>query len=740
MKVIATLSMQDLPEGSRVVTLDAEEALSRVYQVVVGFVCQDPDLDLKALLWTEAAVQLEDRDGSGTRLFHGVIEEAASAGVRQELQLYRLTLRPFLSGLRTRVRSRIFQDLSAVEAIQKVLKGAGIPADRAKQKLKRTYLKREYLTQWRESERDFVLRLLEDEGIVFSFDHADDAHTLVLEDDGASRDAIEGDASLPFQPFPERADGREFVTAATVTTRLVPTAATERDWDPRAPNAPREAVEKASSDAALEIVEDPAGFREQAEGSRRARIRLEALRWPKLVLAAETNSLRLQPGRLFDLTDIQPSGLQRRWLLLSVWHHYIDQGFLAGEAGQTRYQARFECIPDDVPFRAPLTTPRPRIFGKESAVVVGPAGEEIHVDTQGRVKVHFYWDREGKIDDKASCWIRVQQMNTTGTMVLPRVGWEVAVGFLHGDPDRPVILQKLYNHETMPPYALPDNLHQSSLQSSSSPGGGGTNEIRMSDGAGGMEFFVHAQRDFSLMAGNAFTEEIQVDSSEQVTSDASLHVDGGAQVQIGANQTEGVSGSWTHETVGQRTVKVGAIDQWGVGALHTVKVAGDRTETVGGLQNVLASKVTETINGDYQLTVGGALCFASAGPMVEAVAGKKTETIGGAKVELVRKARAESVGSGKVLTAAVVKIKTGQDLKISAEAALAMTVGGPLSITCDKDFALSGKSVTFVVGKAVLDAGAKLTVTPGSAKVEADSLGGGASDVKIKGKINYRSG
>jgi type VI secretion system secreted protein VgrG len=740
MQVTATLSMQDLPDDAQVVALEAREGLSQLYDVAIRFICAEADLDLEALLWTEAAVKLEDRDGSGSRLFHGIIEEAAALGELHELFAYRIRLRPWLSGLVTRARSRIFQDLSVVEAIEEVMKGSGIKAAKLEKKLARSYAKREYLSQWRESEREFVLRLLEDEGIFFSFNHADDGHVLVLEDDASSRQPIDGEASLPFHAFFDRLVGAEIVTAVTVATRLVPTVATERDWDPRAPKAPREAVEKASSDAALEIVEDPAGFREPAEGSRRARDRLEALRWPKLVLSGETNSLRLRPGRFFDLTDIQPSGLQRRWRVVALSHHYVKDGFLAGESEQTRYRGRFECIPDDVPFRAPLTTPRPRIFGKESAVVVGPAGEEIHVDAWGRVKVHFYWDREGKIDDKASCWIRVQQLNTTGTMVLPRVGWEVAVGFLHGDPDRPIVLEKLYNRETMPPYALPDNLHSSSLQSSSSPGGGGTNEIRMSDGAGGMEFFVHAQRDYSLRVANNFTEEIQVDSSEQVTSDATLHVDQDEKTEVGGNRAESVTGGWTNETVGKRNVQVGAVDQWGVGALHTVRVGGDRTDNIGGVQTVLANQVTETVNGDYQRTVGAAVTFASAGPMVEAVAGKKVESIGGAKVELIRKARAESVGSNKVLTAALVRLKTGKDLSVSAASDMAMTVGGPLSITCDKDFALSGQSVTFILGKATLDAGAKLELTPGSAKLNADSITDTALVVELKGQINYRSG
>ena len=166
------------------------------------------------------------------------------------------------------------------------------------------------------------------------------------------------------------------------------------------------------------------------------------------------------------------------------------------------------------------TVARPRTHGPQTAIVVGPPGEEIHTDEHGRIKVHFHWDRVSPFDDTASCWLRVQQQNTASSQILPRVGWEVEVGFLYGDPDRPLVLQKLYNAETMPPYALPDNLMQSSLQSSSTPGGGGTNEIRLNDGNGGMEFFVHAQKDLWVAAGHNLTEQIAVDESVQVASDS----------------------------------------------------------------------------------------------------------------------------------------------------------------------------------------------------------------------------
>src|SRR5690606_3585522 len=154
------------------------------------------------------------------------------------------------------------------------------------------------------------------------------------------------------------------------------------------------------------------------------------------------------------------------------------------QAALSRFEAAFTAIPAEHPYRPPRTLRRPRVHGKESAVVTAPPGEEIHVDDMGRIKVHFYWDREQPVDDTASCWVRTQQQNTTGAMFLPRVGWEVDIGFLHGDPDRPVMLQKMYNDEEKPPYELPGNLVQSSLRTSSSPGGGGTNELRLNDANG----------------------------------------------------------------------------------------------------------------------------------------------------------------------------------------------------------------------------------------------------------------
>jgi len=741
MQVVAQLSMQDLPDDVRVLSLRAREALSEPFEVSIRFVCSDPGLPVKDWLWSEAAVQLQDAEGSGTRVFHGIVEAASYAGKVEELHVYRVELRPRLHGLATRIRSRIYQDRPVPEIVRQLLSQAGLPAASFDlDKLSRRYPKREYVTQWKESELAFVSRLLEEEGIFYLFTHADDGHVLVAGDGPDAFTPIEGEPALPYRVSEDDPGGGEFVFGLTVNLQTTHDAATLREWDERSPKTIQQAAEKVADASALEWVDQPGRYREAKDGARRAQDVLASLRTRRLRLVGDSNSLRLLPGRIVEISEAMPPGLCRGWSIRALEHSFTDDGVLAGTGGTSRYRARFEALPDDVPFRPARRTPRPCITSKESAVVVGPKGEEIHVDALGRVKVHFYWDREGKIDDTASCWIRTQQQNTSGAMVLPRIGWEVEVGFLHGDPDRPIVMQKLYNKETMPPYELPGSLTHSALQSSSSPGGGGTNEIRMSDGSGGMEFFVHAQRDFSMSAGNDFKEEITVDSSEQVGSDASVHVDKSETLDVGGSLSENVTGAFSQQTAGARKVQVGALESWGVGAMHTVNTGGDRKEDVSGLQNVLAAKVSETFNADHSRSVGAALAFASAGPMVEAVSGSKTETIGGAKVELVRKARAEQVGTGKILTTAVMQLKTGKGLAVSGGEVIAMTVGGPWSVKCDKTFALSGQTVMVVAGQASLDAGAKLSLTPASAKLESDALGGSGSNVKIQGKVNYRSG
>jgi len=721
-----------------VVAFTSREALSRLFDFEVLVLSEDPDLDLEAL--ERGALRLDVQPAVGEPFcLHGIVSEAEYLRKVERLHLYRLRAGPHLAALAHRVRSRIFQDRSTIDVVKEVLKGAGIDSAAVSWSVA-AYAKREYITQWKESELAFVLRLLEDTGVFFWFEHGSDGHLLQLADDQAAFEPIDG---APELRCVDEARGEadeekaEWVTSPVLRLRPSVEVCEQRAWTPLATDRPIVSRVEAGPGVAFECYAYPSRATTPPALKRAVQDALAAMRLSRDELDGSTNSPRLATGHTFDLVEAVPAPLCRTWLVTELVRRFEDPSLMPGGARAARYRAAFRAIPAEVTYRPPRVAPRPRVFGKESAVVTGPAGEEIHVDRLGRVKVHFYWDREGKVDDRATCWLRVQQQNTTSSMILPRVGWEVDVGFLDGDPDHPLVLQKLYNQETMPPYPLPACLTHSALQSSSSPGGGGTNEIRMNDSAGEMEFFVHSQRDLAIVAGDDLTETAGRNAKLQVAADATSTVAGFEQVKVGASRSTSVGGSRREEIVGDLTTSVGSTDELGVGGLCSLTVKGSQKEQVGAIRKVLAARSSDTVNGDLKVKVGGALTLTAAMPIVEAVAGNKTEMVGGVKVELIAKAKAEQVGGSKTLTAGLVKTDTGKDLTVAAQAALAITTGGPMVVKCDGDFAVSGKVVSVIAASATLEAGGSAKLTAGSITLEGSSVGGKASNVEVKGTVDY---
>jgi type VI secretion system secreted protein VgrG len=433
--------------------------------------------------------------------------------------------------------------------------------------------------------------------------------------------------------------------------------------------------------------------------------------------------------------------LSNAYFILSVEHEFHRES-LGGERRDTdalAYRATFRGIPSTVSYQPPSVTPKPRVFGKESAVVTGP--EEIHVDSFGRIKVYFYFDREDPVDETASCWLRVQQQNTSGSMILPRRGWEVSVGFIAGDPDRPIVLQKVYNAETMPPYGLPANKTQSALQSSTSPGGGSTNEIRLQDGNGGMDFFVHSSKDFHMVAGNDLHEDIAVDAHEDIGVSHTSTVVGSESVTIGAKQSVSVTGNCSASTNGAKTVSIGANDDFGVTGNASVACDGSRTESVGGMMNVLANSVSETFNDSCTKTVAAAMAIASATVIIDAAGGAKSELVGAAKLELLGKAKAEQIAGPKTLIAGFMTEKTGADIGYTATGAVGFQVGGSIAETCGGDFTCSAKAilVTAPGGINIKGGGTPYTLKGANITVDAGTMGiTGSATVKLDGKVKYK--
>jgi type VI secretion system secreted protein VgrG len=317
----------------------------------------------------------------------------------------------------------------------------------------------------------------------------------------------------------------------------------------------------------------------------------------------------------------------------------------------------------------------------------------------------------------------------------------MSIGFLDGDPDRPIVLQKLYNRETMPPYAMPDNKTQGALQSATSPGGGATNEIRLQDGSGGMEFFVHSSKDLAVLVGNNAIEEIKVDVHEEIGLTLDTRVGVNETVKVGAAQSVSVTGAYSEDTVANKTVNVGALDDWGVTSKLGIKTNGNRTESIGGMMNVLANQVIETYNSNYKRTVGAVLSMNTASALVEAVGGSKTETVGGAKMELVAKAKAEDVKGSKTLTSGLVSEKTGTDLAVSAMSALTLNVGGPIVEKIAGDFQMDGAGVivTSAGGAEIKVGGTTVSAKSGKISIKASSVGGaGGPQLKLVGHVDYK--
>jgi type VI secretion system secreted protein VgrG len=739
LRIRASFVHEKLPEEAVVRSAVVREGLSRLFTIEVDVETTDPEIDLEAFPGTNGTLNLwnELDGGIPPRNFHGFVATAALVNHREDHFVYRFTLRPGLWLLAHRVRTRLFQELNAIDIVKQVLGGAG--SDEGIWDTTDVYPVREFCMQWKESELDFVSRLLEDEGIFYWFEHSDAGHELHLADHAAVHAPVEGMPSLPFVPW-SRAQ-IESVNELVFRSNMTHDAHRTRDWNWKKPNETRDGADEPEDNAYVRY-EYPGGFQENEDGGRRARNRYQEGLVRRYMVDGLTNSPRLAPGKKLGIDGMRPDAIVGEYLITQVEHRYSQGGFGSDGGGdaQQRYQAKFRATHGDHFFRPRRVTRKPRIFGVESAVVTGPAGEEIHVDEFGRIKVHFYFDRENPAVDTASFWIRFQQLNTSGAMVLPRVGWEVSIAFLDGDPDRPVAMQKVYNEETRPPYELPANHTQMALQSSSSPGAGNTNEIRMQDSNGGMDFFMHASKDFKLTAGNDMTEKITVDATETTIEELVTRVNANETIEIGADQSLSVSDDLVAEVTGNREVTIGADDDWGITNGMSFGVTGARSETISGMFNVVANHINETFNSNLTRTVGAAQSINVGTAFAEAVAGTKTELVGGAKLEIIGKTKAETVGALKTLNSGMVHVKAGKDVSFSATGAMAITALGSIKEEVTGGFTFNGKNVKVTApGGLNLKAGSTKLVLKGTKLgLDASKFGGaGGPKLTLKGKIEY---
>lgn len=629
------------------------------------------------ILGQDALLRLGLEDGP-TRLIHGMIagfaRDSGDAG-RGRLARYRAILVPHLWLLTRTTDSRIFQDKSVPDIVREVLADHGLTD--VELRLSNTYEPRSYCVQYQETDFRFISRLLEDEGIAFYFEPRPDGQTLVLCDSQGAYEPRPGLEELTLHPGSGSWHARlhEF----TLRSCVVPGRFTARDFEFKAPSRRLDAASVAPQEhanAGMEIFEYPGGYSRVASGERLARLRMEEHRAGHELAHATGHLIGPGAGRCFRLAAHPDPDLRKDYLITREFLSASNDAFesLDGATGGPVFSTTFHAIDARTVFRPRRRTPKPRILSVQTAIVVGPEGEELWTDQHGRVQVHFHWDRHQPFREGVSCWIRVSQAwagNGYGAMFLPRIGHEVVVAFLEGDPHRPLIVGRVYNGDHATPHPLPGSATVSTLKSSSSKGGDGFNELRFDDTKGSELLSIQAEKDRQVLVKN--------DNQETVARHES--------VGIGANRTKSVGGDESTSIGGHRTESVGAAESVSIGASRTLTVAASNQETIGaGETRLVAAGQSETIGGNQSLTIAASQDVAVGANQSVTVGAMQTSAAG-----LLRSASAGLVGSSSA--GLIESVSAG--LVVSVVAGLMVRLQGPggsISITPD-GIEIKGKKI-----------------------------------------------
>ena len=665
-----SLNIEGVEHDLQVLEFSGREAISQPYRVDVELISERPDIDLESLLHQRAFLAFSP-NGEG---IHGLIHRVEQGESGKRMTRYRLAIVPQLSYLAHRTNQRIFQHLTVPQIVAQVLEEHGIVEGGYQFQLGPTvYPERDYCVQYDESDLHFVQRLCEEEGIHYHFQHSESGHVLTFGDDqtafaklGRPTPYIQDSGMTADDPVIKR-------LALRLETRTRST--TRRDYDFEQPRLLLEATyqgEQAGENDGLPDLEDydyPGRYTDRARGKHLAKRALERHRADYQQLQGNSDEPRLVSGHLLEISEHPRSEWNDLWLLTEVLHEgkqpqvleesitsdsVLGKGLsrllrgVTGEADSSEgadfhqgYRNRFLATPWDVPYRPPLEHPKPKVLGSQTAVVTGPAGEEIHCDEYGRVKVQFFWDREGQADDKTSCWLRVSSSwagDRYGAITIPRIGMEVLVTFLEGDPDQPLVTGCLYHAEHVVPYDLPANKTRSVFKTLSSPGGGGYNELRIEDRKGAEQIYVHAQRDWD--------ENIEHDQKIRVGNERHDTVEANAYSHFKAEE---------HRTThADRKTEIKANDHLTVGDSQHIKLgngqfiqAGQEIHLSSGLKVVLeaGSELTLKGGGSFIKLDGGGVTLV--GPVIKINSGGAAGSGSGAAPVLpgaVRPADADKAG------------------------------------------------------------------------------------------------
>jgi type VI secretion system secreted protein VgrG len=644
------------PAGADLVldSFHGHEEISAPFCFTLRFQSLNRKVDFAQLVGKTASIQMVLPDDS-KRIIHGVVTRFSQSGYDPKETVYIAELRPWLWLLTMHADNRIFQNLSVPEILESVFSDLGFKD--FKKSLSGTYAKREYCVQHQESSFDFVSRLMEEEGIYYFFTHEDGKHTLVLADDSDAYKPCAGSSEVRVGVDPDKNCVRDCSFEQSVFANGY--ALTDYNFETPATDL---YVKTGGGSPALVIYDHPGNYAKKDAGEKLAKLRVDAHEASQKVLRGNSNCRGFSSGGKFTLKEHARADLNADYVLRLV-SHMADRG---------NYSNHFDALPAKVVFRPVQRTRRPIALGSQTATVVGKSGEEIWTDKYGRVKVHFPWDRKGKKDENSSCWIRVSQAwagKGYGQFFLPRIGQEVVVSFIDGNPDRPLITGCVYNAAQTVPYALPDNQTKSTTKTRTSKDGGGFNEIRFEDKKDSEEIYVHAQKDMNIEVKHDRKATIDNDETLTVKKNRTKQVDENEKTTIKKNREVEISegDESLKVTKGNRTILVDKGDE-----THTVK--GKRAlEVVKDETHKSKAAFSHDVDKDYTLKVKGNLTI---------------EVDGNITIKSKKAVKFESSKDFDVKSGMDMSIKSGMNLNVKAGIGLkqeAVTVETKASAKADLD-------------------------------------------------------
>ncbi|MCF3592868.1 type VI secretion system tip protein VgrG [Rhodobacteraceae bacterium LMO-12] len=758
-----TTPLGDGPDGAPALQFEhliGSDRLSAPFRYELTLQSEDPEIASDKLLGEAMSITIKRSQSvdEAPRFFHGIVDQFSYRGNESGGRFqYRLILRPSFWFLSKTMDNRIFQRMSVPDIVSQVLDDAGMSDYRLE--LSGSYPEREYCVQYGESNLDFVQRLLEHEGIFYYFEFDDGAHTMVICDKLDSLKDAPACEELKFEQSSQQRTGeQDIISRIERIDTASPAKWVHTDYDFEKPSADLMTTSDMSgwhTNDDKERYSYPGKYIEHGRGADLSDLRVEEGRALSQVIHANSTAIPPCSGQSFSLVGSLREADNIKFVILKssyeIWEGQYAAG-LANEEQEQGFKAQYELIPADTFYRPARLTPKPVMRGPQTAVVVGPSGEEIHTDEYARVKVQFHWDRKGERNQNSTCFIRVSSVwagSGWGFIQIPRIGQEVIVDFLEGDPDQPIITGRVYNAEQMPPYELPANATQSGWKSNSSLGGGGWNEMRFEDKKGEEEVYFQAEKDHNELVknnesrtiGNDFLEDIGNDATQNVHHDRTETVDNNKSTTVGVDRTVSI-GSNDTETVGSnRSLTVGSDETIQVGLNSTESIGLNHSQTVGVAQTITVGAArVDSVGAAETRQVGGPQNNTIGGPRAVSVGMSQSHTIGASDSWTISTDQSLTIGSSQTVQIGKDQsIETGGARLEKVAKSSVMEIGEDFAIKVGKDLIIeAGDTITIKVGKAAISMKKDGTINiegkditlKGSGKVDVKA----SKDITMKGK------